>query len=126
MKLEYLAEGSRDCPLLRLYGFDLSDAQRLREAFRTLATGARKELSLHEEWWIHPVEDCRLELHTGVRDLGVVERAPLLFDCVLTREGWQEMTEKVDPFCRSEDGDGFQWLNHDGEVSLLLSPNGQW
>lgn len=129
MKLEFLAEGSDDCPLIRLYRFDQTEAMRLREGFRALADGSRQSIPLHEEWWIEPVEECRLDLRLGKRDLGIVERLPMRFECVLGEEGWLEMMEKADPFCVSP-GDfrveECQWLSHDGEVSLLLSPTGKW
>jgi hypothetical protein len=126
MKMEFLAEGSQDCPLIRLYSFDVIEARRLREAFRSLWTATLPRLPLHEEWWMEPVDHCTLELRTGARDLGVVRRGPTIFECVLTVEGWAEITEKTDPFCTSEAMNGYQWLNWDGEIALLLSPNGQW
>jgi hypothetical protein len=126
MKLEFLAEGS-DGPLIRLYGFDPTEAMRLREAFRALGEGLLQNIPLHEEWWIQPVEDCRLELRLGKRDLGVVQRLPMCFECVLTDEGWLEAMEKTDAFCTPQtSGEEHQWLNWDGEVSLLLSPTGKW
>jgi hypothetical protein len=129
MKLEFLAEGSADCPLIRLYGFDVPEVMRLREAFRSLCDGSRQEIPLHEEWWVESMEGCQLDLRSGPRDLGVVQRWPMKFDCVLTAEAWLEMVEKTDPFCGSEApqaGEVYQWLNSDGEISLLLAPTGEW
>ena len=45
---------------------------------------------------------------------------------VLTAAAWMEMVDLTGAFCIHQDHEVFQWLNHDGEVSLLLSPNGQW
>lgn len=126
MKLEFLAEGSRDRPLIRLYEFDLAGATRLREAFRSLSDGLRRNIPLHEEWWIDPIAGCHLDLRLGARDLGVVERLPMTFDYVLTAEGWAEMVDLTNPFCSDQDGEVFQWLNCGGEVSLLLSLTGKW
>ena len=126
MTLEFLPDGLSDRPLIRLYGFDRIGAMRLREAFRALATCSRQSIPLHEEWWIEPVEECTLNLHVGARDLGVVERAPSKFECVLTAGTWTDMISLVDPFCASESANSHQWLNEDGEISLLLSPDGQW
>ena len=42
MKLEYLAEGSRDCPLFRLYEFNQAEARTLRNLAKSLATGELK------------------------------------------------------------------------------------
>ena len=128
MKLEFLPEGSDDCPLIRLYDFDVSDAMRLKEAFRALSEGSRQSIPLHEEWWLRSIEDCQLVLRLGKRELGIVQRLPMRFECVLTEEGWREAMEKTDPFCRPPENrqpESHQWLNQDGEVPLLLSPTGK-
>jgi len=127
MKLEYLPAGSPDCPLIRLYEFDVTGARRLREAFRSLADGSRQDIPLHEEWWVESIAGCHLDLRLGQRDLGVVERLPSKFECVLTAEVWLEMAGLTDPFCTADSrADEYQWLNEDGEVSLLLTPTGRW
>lgn len=129
MKLEFLADGSDGCPLIRLYDFDLTGAMRLREAFRSLADGSRQRIPLHEEWWIEPLEECQLDLRLSKRDLGIVQRLPMRFECALTDEGWLEAMELTEPFCtppKDEKAETYQWLNSDGEVSLLLSPTGKW
>jgi hypothetical protein len=43
MKIEYLADGGSDCPLIRIYDFDISGAARLRRVFEDLkpARGSR-------------------------------------------------------------------------------------
>src|SRR5215831_8272190 len=111
MKLEFLADGHSNCPLIRLYDFDLADAKRLREAFRCLATGSRQSLPLHQEWWIEPLEDCALELRIGARNLGVVERAPSRFECIATERSWSQMTSLIDPFCQPEMRESCTWLS---------------
>jgi hypothetical protein len=40
MKIEYLANGGRDCPLIRIYDFGVSGASVLRRVFEDLETGA--------------------------------------------------------------------------------------
>jgi hypothetical protein len=129
MKLEFLADGSDDCPLIRLYDFDLTGAMRLREALRALSDGSRQSIPLHEEWWMKPVDDCQLVLRVGRRDLGVVQRLTMRFECVLTEDGWLEVKGLTDPFCIEPENEAivsYQWLNEDGEISLLLSPTGKW
>ncbi len=125
MKLEFLAEGSTDCPLIRLYGFDLAEAMRLREAFRSIADGSRQSIPLHEEWWVEPIAECCLDLRLGAKDLGIVQRLPMRFECVLTAEAWADMASLVDPFCTGRGGES-NWLNEQGEARLLLSANGKW
>jgi len=125
MKLEFLAEGPSDCPLIRLYDFDVAGAMRLREAFRCLADGSRQDIPLHEEWWIEPIAECHLDLRLGVRDLGIVQRLPMRFESVLTAEAWADMASLVDPFCTGRSGE-CSWLDEQGEVRLLLSGDGEW
>jgi hypothetical protein len=125
MKLEYLAEGSRDCPLVRLYEFNQAEARTLRNLARSLATGERHSVSLHDEVWAESVGGCRLTFRRGNRNLGVREVDPLNFECVLTSDGWSNVEGLLDPFCDSHTA-GFQWLTSGGSVSLLFSQNGQW
>jgi hypothetical protein len=125
MKLEFLADGSDDSPLIRLYGFDLAEATRLREAFRSIADGSRQSIPLHEEWWVETVEECHLDLRLGARDLGNVQRLPMRFECVLTVDAWADMASLVDPFCIGRGGE-LNWLNGQGEARLLLSADGKW
>jgi len=88
MKLEFLAEGSQDCPLIRLYAFDVGEAVQLRKLFRSLSTGSRQAVALHEEPGTEPVGGCRLDLHLGKGDSGVVPKGLLKFECILTpRDG---------------------------------------
>jgi hypothetical protein len=60
VKLEYLGDGSDDCPLIRLYEFDRAEAMWLREIFDSLANGSRQHLSLHDEVKIEAVGGCQL------------------------------------------------------------------
>jgi hypothetical protein len=46
MKLEYLSDGSPECPLIRLYKFNRSEAQQLRQLVKSLVTGDRKDIAL--------------------------------------------------------------------------------
>jgi hypothetical protein len=126
MKLEYFAEGSPDCPLIRLYEFDTTGAKRLREAFRSLADGSRQDIPLHEEWWVQSIAGCHLDLRLGAKDLGIVERLPSKFECVLTPQAWSEVAAMVTPLCSDQTSESALWLNDDGEASLLLSRSGGW
>jgi hypothetical protein len=125
MKIEFLPDGSPDCPLIRLYAFDRAEAVRLREIANTLASGSQQAISLHEEPGMEPIGGCQLDLCLGRQDSGIVRKAPLKFACVLTADGWRDVAFLVQPFCETQSG-GFQWLNEVGEMSLLLSRDGNW
>ncbi len=125
MKLEFLERGSSDCPLVRLFAFNMTGAARLREILRTLASGACESIDLHRASGITSIDDCHLTLHLGRRDLGFVRRGRSAFDCVFTAGRWDDIAALVDPFCESENT-GYQWLTERGDASLLLSPDGSW
>jgi hypothetical protein len=125
VKLEFLDRGSPECPLIRLYGFDQSEAKRLSELVKSLATGDRENVALHNEAWVESVGGCSLNLRRGDRDEGIRPSKTLIFECVLTLGGWDNVEGLLDPFTEAHVS-GFQWLTHDGRVALLISKNGQW
>jgi hypothetical protein len=125
MKIEYLAEGTRDCPLIRLYEFGTAETCALRELVRSLIAGERQSAAIHREAWAEPIGGCCLTFRRGNRNQGVRQTDLLNFECVLSPDGWTNVEGLLDPFCVAG-GDGFQWLTQDGSVSLLLSKSGQW
>lgn len=125
MKIEYLSEGSADCPLIRLYEFDSSEAQRLKQLVKSLVAGDRQDVALQNEEWVKPVGECGLNLRRGDRNQGVRQTQPLKFECVLSPDGWSNVEMLLEPFCESNTT-GFQWLTHDGRIALLISPTGRW
>ncbi len=126
MKMEYLADGSPDCPLIRLYGFRPAEVLELRSLCLSLANRAATCIALHEQPGIDAIGGCELSLRIGDRDAGVHQSGKTRFDCTLTDEGWREVAGLAEPFCQIVEPNTYQWLNEDGDVSLLLSPNGKW
>jgi hypothetical protein len=124
MKFEYLADGSQDCPLIRLYAFNRAEARLLTHLVSTLVTGECQRVALQGEAWAEPVGGCSLTLGRGARNQGVYEVDPLKFECVLSSHGWSNVEGLLEPFCDSDPA-GFQWLTSDGSVSLLISQSGQ-
>jgi hypothetical protein len=125
MKLEYLASGSADCPLIRLYDFTTAEASQLRQVFAELAIQEKTSVALHELPFIEPVNDCRLILKVHSWDQGLIKVVePTTFQCALTWQTWYNIEGLCEPFA-SEGAESFQWLNSAG-IPLLLSPNGCW
>jgi len=69
MKLEYLPEGSVDCPLIRLYEFDRDQAAAFKSVLVRLRNG-EQQIQLHNEPFIETVGDCKLTLKKSARDFG--------------------------------------------------------
>jgi hypothetical protein len=125
MKLEYLASGSPDCPLIRIYAFNRDEVQDLRKLAQSLSSGVRKSVDLETLPWVEPIQGCHLRLVSDKGDRGVRQVAPSSFECLLNSNGWQDVEALLDPFCES-DVKGYQWLTNKGEVALLLSHSGEW
>jgi hypothetical protein len=125
VKLQFLAYGAPDCPLVRLFAFDTTEAKQLKQIFDSLASGSRDSISL-EQPLIHSVDGSQLTLRIGTQDAGVLQRTRSDFECLLTDEGWANVAFLAEPFCRSAEPNRYQWLNEDSEISLLLSPDGGW
>jgi hypothetical protein len=125
MKLEFLADGSPDCPLIRLFDFSNEEAARLKSLFESLSDGSANDVALHEQSGFEQVNPCRLYLRVGKADRGIRLVSPGLFECVLTANTWDNMAWLVEPFCEPRTS-GFQWLNNTMGINLLLSRDGRW
>jgi len=126
MKLEFLRDGSADCPLIRLYDFSCQEAQAMHKAFAALSTGATTEVVLQQLPGIQVLSACHVRLKVGPRNRGGhIVKGPAEIEWQLTPDGWDEVARLTEPFCE-EHVNGHQWLDRTGPVSLLLSPDGKW
>jgi hypothetical protein len=125
MKLEFLPDGSDDCPLVRLYDFSAVEVVSLVTAISGLADGTTTTCLVHELMGVEPVSACRLLLRVWSLDLGMVRLpGPAAFGCVLTPDTWLNVVGLVEPFVAG--GSGFQWLSTGGDARWLLSGDGRW
>ncbi len=125
MKLEYLADGSPECPLLRLSDFTTAKAEKLLAAVSGLASGEDERIEVHRLPFVESVGECRLVLVRRSWDQAVVRVGPLVFECGFTAGTWDNVAGLVEPF--AEDASGFQWLaDSPGDTVVLLSATGQW
>lgn len=125
MKVEFLREGSEDCPLVRLSEFTPDEIGAFRDACRKLHDGGIDRFDLFAQPWIRGVSDFRLWLGIATWDRGLVEQADGTFGWLLRRETWDNVEGLIEPFQRSYSG-GNQWLDQSGETALLLSNDGTW
>jgi hypothetical protein len=126
MKLEFLAAGSPDCPLLRLYDFTPAEIGQFLAALHGLASGALERVAVHELPGVESLDECRLTLRVRPWDQAVIcTGAPADFECGFTAGTWDKVAGLGEPFVQGVGG--FQWLaGVPGEAQWLLSDNGQW
>jgi len=125
VKLEYLPHGSKNRPLLRLYNFSPTEAMQLQQATVGLAAGAINEIVVSEMSGVGGIAGRRLVLKAGKRDVGIKHLSANSFECVLTRDTWDNVSGLIEAFCEPIQS-GHQWLVSVGDVNVLLSKDGSW
>jgi hypothetical protein len=126
MKMEFLREGSPDCPLIRLFSFHRSEAISLYKIVAALSTGSLHSAPLHSQPWIEPIGSCQLSLCLSEQDRGILSTGPSTFECVLSAMAWDNVAGLIEPFCHSDASTGYQWLTRASGTALLLSTDGLW
>ena len=102
MKLEYLPDGSIDCPLLRLYEFETREVSELRTKVAELAHGSSISVALHDLNFITPIDECQLVFIVGNDDMGILSSdSASLFMCVLSQETWEQIAGLIETFRKS-------------------------
>jgi len=124
-KLDFIADGPGDVPLVRLYQFNLKDIQILLGSLFALASGACEKSEVHALAKAENVDGAKLLLRVGTKDKGMVRLPGVAsFECVLTAKSWSTLAYLVEPF--QNEIKGFRWLVEIGEAKLLLSADGRW
>jgi hypothetical protein len=128
MKIEFLKDGSIDCPLIRIFGNEPASAAQLASAFRRLAKRKTDVIAIHEMPGFQPIGGCKLFVRINSEDKGVQSLNTSTFECLLTSDSWGRVAELVDPFTEQLEGDRHQWLDETSEISLLISSSelGKW
>ncbi len=125
MKMQFLKDGSPQCPLIRLFDFTANEACQLRDVILSLSANT-SNVSVHDLPFVESVDDCHLTLEVGHRDQGIVRTSKALdFACCMTRGAWDNIAGLLEPIV--DQGDGYQWLvTTANEARLLLSQTGKW
>lgn len=125
MKLEYLPDGSPDCPLMRLYDFTPADAEQFLSVVSRLAFDEAELVEVHDLPFVEPIGGCQLALVRRPWDQAVVRVGPVAFECGFLVGTWSNVVGLIEPFAKGAGGS--QWLvRSPGEPSLLLSVSGEW
>ena len=126
MKCEHLANGSDDCPLIRLFDFTELEAKDLHRRVEQLHLGEIDSFT-SEDLGIESINRTCLVFCSAWRDRGIIgtEKSGV-FRCELTKDSWDNVAGLLEPF--AEGARGFQWLMGAGDTKLLISSDrdGQW
>jgi len=126
VKLEFLPDGSLDCPLIRLCQYTPVEAGKLYAVVVALASGMADRVDVHALDGVQSIGNCQLQLTALSWDQAVVQE-PRRAEFVrgLTRPVWENVAGLIEPFMRG--ASGCQWLaRQPGHASLLLSVDGHW
>ncbi|MCC6983940.1 MAG: hypothetical protein IT535_11765 [Bauldia sp.] len=137
MNLEFLEEGSEDCPLIRLYGTVPAEFVSLHREIRRLATGEVERVSVDRLPGFRSVDGCELTMVSSPRDIGVHRRQGTpSFEWQLTPSMWDIAGDFIDPFARDLEVGRYQWLAgrqggsglNVGKIAVLMSAteSGEW
>lgn len=123
IKIEYIKEGSPECPLIRIYGKEPESCQILRKSVLQLSKKQIKTVTVHLLPIFTGVDGCELYFELG-ENIGILETGNNKFRCILNETNWINVEGLLEPFCRTTNG--YQWLYDLGNIKLLFSTDGNW
>lgn len=125
MKLEFIEEVNEyGDQMVRLFGFDKTEATRFRDAVQQVIIDQNKSLDLSSLDFIE-ITNCKLILHIAEEDEGIITQDYQLFFCDLTINGYKNMVRLIEPYCL-KDSRSFQMLYElDTEIDFQFEPSGE-
>jgi hypothetical protein len=128
MRIEFVPDGSHDCPAVLFYGCPSAGAEALINTFRLLAEGLETEVPLHEVPDLYPVGDIQVFATNASGRAGFQQLSPPAFRWRKDREGWLEAAELARPVAHSDPSEGtrFQYLERNGRVNVIFSAERGW
>lgn len=135
MELEFLPDGSMDCPLLIMSPSVPEEAKLLYQAISDMVSVSGTTLDIHTLPFISPIEGCELSAEISGQDLGVIPTNTLdvflsetqnHFNWKLTRQSWEYVLALLHPFTTKKDSKGYQWLDETSQIEVLISEYYRW
>ena len=126
MELDYLENvNGLGENVVRLYNFNKAEAIQFRDLIKDEIINKRKKIDLAEIDFIKP-RNCNLIFGLFKSDEGILTKDNATFFCILTLQGFINMVELLEPFCKKESR-GYQYLyDIDNPTDLLFSPTASW
>lgn len=137
LRMEYLEEGSDDCPLIRIYGTEAAGYSSLRHEIHCLSEEAERTCRLHQLPGVLAFSNCTLTMSSSTNDEGV-RQVGRGFDFTwrLSPAKWFIVAGLIEPFAGKIPLGVFQWLSGNearhgldmGKISVLISYSrtGSW
>jgi hypothetical protein len=125
MWIEFLPDGSPDCPAILFYGCPSAGAEAVISTFTALAESPATEVALHQLSDLTPVGDIQLFATNTKGRSGVQQLSALVFGWRKDTEGWLEAAELAESVARS-DGRRFQYLERSGKINVIFSTHRAW
>ena len=126
MILDFLPDRSNDCPILRIYDFDLVEAEAFVSEIEKMANGVFDSLPIHHLPFVDAIDGCLLTAMIGVRAEGVDMVTPLpdanSFAWIGSRDEWRHIIDLILPLEGLMTPNHYQWLTDDFGVQILLHP----
>ncbi len=111
--------------VVRLYNFDKEEAIKFRDLITETIIDKKQKLDLSQVDFIAP-RNCNLIFGLFKSDEGILTKDNQTFFCILTLEGFRNMINLIEPFCKKESR-GYQYLyDIDNPTDLLFSPSASW
>jgi hypothetical protein len=133
MKLQLLPEGSTDCPLIRIFDFDCTEATVLVRGLQSLISASIDSVSLHELPVVSAYNGFELTAILDERPRNVATEYAVIAGKSTnsyiwrgTTDEWKDVCELLVPMTVSTDPHSYAWLTDDLGVQVLASPSGSW
>ena len=126
MQLDYIDHYNEyDDNIVRLYDFDMAEANKFRQIVQQSILVNMKTLNLASIDFID-ARNCNLTLRISEEDEGITTENNVEFYCDLTTNGYRQMIILLEQFC-SKETKGYQFL-YDiySHTDFLFSPAGTW
>ncbi len=128
MRIEFLPDGSHDCPAILFHGCSSAGAEALIKTFRSLADNPATEVALHQLPDVSPVGDVQIFATNASGRTGVQQLSAFAFLWRQDSEGWLEAAELAEPVALSNASEGtrFQYLERNGKFNVIFSTSRAW
>ena len=124
MKIEFIADGVQDAPVMLIHSGTPQFTSVLRDACLSLSNSTDDSVALHDLEGIE-CEGITITAQAAKRSAGMVQIGPNSFQWSLTPLWWENVTGLLEPFCESM-FNGHQYLDNKGEITVIISTNRAW